>query len=319
MKKFIRILLVIALAAVTVFSTYGWHSSKKFLTSYTKTQEALAKDLKSHVQVLSQDIGWRGLEQYDNLQKSADYIVSSFEKAGLTVERQEFLINDKRLYNIVASKKGTRDSNEVIVVGAHYDSYFNPGADNNASGMAVLLESAKALSQKEMKASFQFVAFTNSQPPFFGTKNMGSAIYLEKMKAAGVPIKGAVILDSVGVYAADLYSQRYPLFMGLFYPDTANFIVFVANFKSWEFLNAVGSIFRQKSTLPAESVLGFDFIHSDHWAFWKKGIPAVLVTDTGPYRNPNAESLSDTFKTLNYFNMAKLTEGFVAVCDKLSE
>ncbi len=180
-------------------STYGWHVTKASVSVSSREHESIAKSLKKHVYVLSHQIGWRGVEQYENLQKAEKYITESFQKSGLTVETQDFIVGGKLVKNIVAEKKGAANPQKIVVIGAHYDTYFNPGADSNASGVAVLLELADAFSKEEgINATVRFVAFVNKEPPFFASEDMGSAVCVKRLVTAGEAPAAVVILDSLG-------------------------------------------------------------------------------------------------------------------------
>ena len=275
--------------------------------------------MKNHVSVLSHQIGWRGLDQYENLQKAADYIANSFAQTGLKVQRQEFLAQGKTVGNVAAEKKGSTYPQKVIIVGAHYDTYFNPGADSNASGVAALLELAEIFSKIETHATIRFVAFANKEPPFFATDEMGSLVYAKHLKEANEDIEAVIILDSIGYYSNISYSQHYPPFLGFFYPDKGNFLCLVGNMRSRALLQSLETVLKKDTSLVIAKVMGFDFINSDHWAFWRENFNTVLMTDTGSYRNPYINSLSDTYPKLNYLNMAQLVRGLAFALKALAD
>jgi len=316
------ILKIIALIAFIVFlrsTTFGWKVTKSVFSSYSKQHEGIAANLKNHVNVLSQEIGWRGIEQYENLQKAENYIAEQFTALGLEVERQEFTVAGKAVSNVIAKKTGTKYPDRIIVAGAHYDSYFNPGADGNASGVAAILELARLLAGQETGATVHLVAFATKEPPFFGTPQMGSVFYAKRLKENNETVLAVFILDAIGYYSGKNRSQRYPPLLGITYPDKGNFLAVIGNSQSAELLKTTESTLKKEASIPIQSFVGFDFINSDHWAFWKEKYDTVLLTDTGGYRNPHHYSLSDTPEELNYLSMAQLVRGLVSVLEDLAK
>ena len=187
-------------------------------------------------------------------------------------------------------------------MGAHYDSCFNPGADDNASGVAGVLETARLLAQQNTNKTIRFIAFVNEEPPFFQTELMGSLVYARAAKKRQDKIKGVIILEMLGFYSDKPFSQRYPPPLGIFYPNRGNFIGLVSNFKSRHLTASIKKSFR-KNKIPAESVI-FNFFSaasfSDHWAFWQEGYPAAMVTDTSFLRNKYYHTAQDTYEKLDY-------------------
>lgn len=306
-KKILRIILVCILVALGYYSTFGWQINRSSISVRTKENDDMAVHLKGHVHFLSYEIGERSLREYNNLEKAARYIADRFAQSGLEVERQEFEVEGHKVCNIIARKTGTKSPNMVVVIGAHYDSYYTPGADNNASGIAAVLELAAAISKKETANSFHFVAFVNGEPPYFQTPQTGSLVYIKNIQEKKENIKAAIILDSIGYYSNRL-PQRYPVGLGFFCPDKANFIAVVGNIASLKLMQSAEEIFKKSISLPSQAVAGFDFVRSDHWIFWKERYPAILITDTGAYRNPDFYSLADTYQMLNYRHMAQVVK-----------
>jgi Zn-dependent M28 family amino/carboxypeptidase len=281
-----------------------------------------AANLKEHVVMLSHKIGDRNIVAYEKLTKAADYITGQFEKYGYKVEFQTYEVDGKPVKNIIATKLGTKKPKEQIIVGAHYDTCANPGADDNASAVAGLLELARLMTDQPTGRTIKFIAFVNEEPPFFKTKNMGSMVYAQQAKARGDNIKAVIILEMIGYYSDKPNSQKYPPFFGRFYPDKGNFIAVVGNFASKPLVKKITNLFQQSSSFPIESIATFTFIPgidwSDHWSFWQYGYPAIMITDTGFYRNPNYHKQSDTYETLNYENIAEVVVGLQGVLTKLA-
>ena len=303
----------IIFVATGYLSTYGWKNIKSSVLVYSPKTKRIAESLKKHVFVLSSEIGWRNNDEYGNLQKAGEYIYNEFLMSGFEVEKQSFKVQDKTFYNIIAKKKGSEETKSVFVIGAHYDSYFGPGADANASGVAVLLELAKLLSRQQAPFTLHLVAFTNKEFPFWNTELMGSAQYLRRVEENKENLSGAVILDSVGYYDTRVYSQRYPPFLGIFYPDKSNFLAVIGNRPSAFLQSDVLMRLQKELSFSIVGFLLFDFINSDHRTFWKKNYPAVLLTDTGSYRNRHHAGIKDLLEKLNYFKMAQIVEGLASI------
>jgi len=209
----------------------------------------------------------------------------------------------------------------VVIVGAHYDSCFNPGADDNASGVAALLELARLVRGEPLGRTVKFIAFTNEEPPIFQTEQMGSHVYARAARARGEDIRAVLVLEMLGYYDDRRGSQQYPPLFGLFYPSQANFISVVSDFGSRRLCRQVSQAFKRASAFPIESVSTFRSIPgvtwSDHWSFWQEGYPAVMVTDTAFLRNPHYHQMSDTWETLDYERMATVVLGLAGALREL--
>jgi len=314
MKIILTIIFIIGIFFILRSSTIGWRAGKDF---FKENNKQLAEKLKQHVFVLSHQIGDRSIFAYDKLNKAADYITKQFKDYGYQVEFQTYQVQGKTVKNIIATKLGRKNPDEIVIVGAHYDTCYNPGADDNASSVASLLELAKLIAEQPVARTIKFIAFVNEEPPFHRTKNMGSVVYAKRAKQEKENIKGVIILESIGFYSNKPKSQRYPPIFGFFYPNKGNFIAVVGNFRSKSLVKKVTAIFKQHSSLPIESFTTFGFVPgvtwSDHWAFWKQGYLAVMLTDTAFYRNPNYHKQSDTYETLDYKSMAEMVKGLTSV------
>lgn len=290
--------------------------------NFLEENNQLVKILKSHVYRLAQEIGERSVFKYEKLNEAAEYITEQFRLYGYDVEFQDYTVLNKTVKNIIAIKTGVKSPDEIIIVAAHYDSCFNPGADDNASGVAALLELASSISGKQIGRSIKFIAFVNEEPPFFKTENMGSLVYAREAKAKGENIGAVLALEMIGYYSDRPNSQRYPPIFGLFYPNKGNFICIVGNFHSRKLVKEIVSTFRRNTQFPIESVVTLAFVpgvdFSDHWSFWQQGYPAVMITDTGFYRNPHYHTNADTYEKLNYKSMAEVVKGLSAVLLELA-
>jgi Zn-dependent M28 family amino/carboxypeptidase len=276
--------------------------------------EILRDALREHVSALAVDIGPRTPSVPDSLVRAANYIHSVFEDAGLSVREQNYQYHDQLVTNVLATVPGTAGGSAYYVVGAHYDTVSGtPGADDNASAVAVMLELAGRLRQARLKAPVLFAAFTLEEPPAHLTGHQGSRFFVRSCQSNGESMLGAIILEMVGYTAPRQHYPFLPRWPG--YPDQGNFIGIIGNWCSLRFGHAVLKGFRKNKGLPAESLfLPFDgrilpeTRSSDHASFWDAGLPALMVTDTAFFRNPNYHLPSDTIDTLDFTFMAELVK-----------
>ncbi|MBU1078403.1 MAG: M28 family peptidase, partial [Spirochaetes bacterium] len=254
---------------------------------------------------------------YSNMKKAETYIERKLKSCGYTVEKQYYEANKKKVANLIVEKKGTDLPDEILVVGAHYDTCDNPGADDNASAVAGLLELAKMTAKKKTSRTVRFVAFANEEPPFFGTALMGSYVYSRSVRKKNENVRAALILEMIGYYSDEKNSQKYPPLLNLFYPNKGNYITVVGDLKNIKLVHRVYSLFKKHCTFPVESIAGPAFIpgldFSDHWSFWKVNYPSVMLTDTSFYRNPHYHKKTDTYDTLNYDYLAEVVKGVFKV------
>jgi hypothetical protein len=282
----------------------------------------LRKALSRHVYYLAETIGERHHENPNSLDKAVDYIVHEFEQAGYSASFEYF--GEANYRNVIAELPGVVKPDEVILVGAHYDTvWLSPGADDNASGVAVLLEIARIIRDKSLNKTIQFVAFGNEEQPFAAGPDMGSEVHASRARQGDTDIVAMFSLEMLGYYSDDPGSQHYPEIIGWLYPDKGNFVGFVANLPSGKLLLQSLKSFRCNSDFPAEGLwIPENFVpdirRSDHASFWDQNYPALLVTDTSFYRNENYHTLADTPDTLNYEKMAELTIGLISMLESLS-
>ena len=208
-------------------------------------------------------------------------------------------------------------------MGAHYDSAEgSPGANDNGSGVAVLLELSRRFASVDCSRTVRFVAFTNEEPPFFLSKQQGSMVYASAARRRGDDIRLMISLETLGYYRNEPHSQHYPPLFGLCYPDRANFIGFVSNFRSRGLMRRLAAAFRASSDFPLEHTATFAFIPgvawSDHSAFWLCQYRALMVTDTAFYRYPWYHTAGDTPEKLDYACLARVTEGLFGAIRRLA-
>lgn len=263
-----------------------------------------------------------GYENYEDLTKRAILIEDIFNSFGLTVRRQDFTFFKKIYRNIIATKSN-HDSLPYYLIGAHYDSAWgSPGADDNASGVAVLLEAAYILSKLELRHTIQFVAFTLEEPqPQTLNFLIGSSYFVEEAKKAGVKYDAVFILKSVGYTDDKVGSQTLPILISKKISNMGNFLAVIANKRSKilmeHFTNITSKfvpelpVYSYKVPLSGRLIPETRF--SDHAPFWNKNYPAVMLTDTAMFRNPHYHTFHDTIDTLDFSFIEKVTRALISV------
>ena len=288
------------------------------LPPLTPNQQQLRIALETHVRALAQDIGVRSDETYANVQRAAAYIERTLRGLGYDVVSQEYSVDNRVYRNLEATLRGTSRPQEVVVLGAHYDTAEGaPGADDNASGVAGVLELARIFATERQSRTVRFVLFPNEEPPSFPTADMGSRHYASAARARNDQIVAMVSVESIGYYDTEKGSQRYPFPLNFAYPDVGNFIGFVSNLKSRSLLHRAISAFRAHATMPTQGAAAPSWVPgvwwSDHWSFWREGYEAIMISDTAPYRNPFYHTPEDTADKLDYDRMARVVHGLTHV------
>jgi hypothetical protein len=285
--------------------------------------DALKDRLFGHIDQISVRIGERNTRHPEGLERAAAYITENFEASGYAVRHQDYTAAGKTVRNIEATLPGAEPGGKIIVVGAHYDSALGPAANDNASGVAALLELARLMKDATPRLTVRFVAFVNEEPPFFQTEEMGSYVYAREAKARGDDVAAMLSLETMGYYSDEKGSQRYPFPLKYLYPDTGNFIGFVGNRESRGLVKETLRLFRAASDMPAESaalpasIPGVGW--SDHWSFWRFGYPALMVTDTAPFRYPYYHTEDDTIDKIDFYRLARVVDGLAGVIGSLAQ
>ena len=262
----------------------------------------------------------RNGQNVDGLNRAAAYIENAFAETGCALTEQRFEIDHADHENVICSFGP--EAAPRVVFGAHYDVIggLGPGADDNASGVAGLLELARLIgaSAPRLAHRLDLVAFTLEEPPYFHTEDMGSYVHARQLHEDRVPLRLMISVEMIGYFSDRPGSQSYPLGMlGWFYPDTADFIGVVGLATERSVVARVKELMTVSEDLPVYSinapafVPGVDF--SDQWSFWQFGFPAVMVTDTAFLRNPNYHRPTDTPGTLDYRRMARTVDGLYRV------
>lgn len=285
------------------------------LPPLSPTQAALREELRLHVEKLAGEIGERNIGyRPKSLAVAADYIQATLGGSGYEVERQTFEVEGEHCHNVIAESRGRSKPDEIVVIGAHYDSVIgSPGADDNASGTAALLALAGRAELRLPERTLRFVAFANEEPPFFQTEHMGSLVYARRCRERGDQVVALLALESLGYYDIRNGSQKYPLPLGWFYPSRGDFVGFVSRTKDATLVRRCIRLFRERAQFPSEggalpaALPGIGW--SDHWAFWQVDYPALMVTDTAPFRSPHYHTQQDTPDKLDYERFARVIEG----------
>jgi Zn-dependent M28 family amino/carboxypeptidase len=291
----------------------------------TAAEESLRRRLEGHVRALAGEIGERHLWRPEALAAAAGYVEAELAAAGLAVAGQEYTVEGRVVRNLVAEIPGTSSAQEIVVVGAHYDTVpGTPGANDNGSGVAVLLELACLLAGERPDRTLRLVAFVNEEPPFFQTEAMGSRVHARAARQRGERIVAMLSLETLGCYDERPGSQFLPTpLLRPFYPDRGDFVAFVSNLASRSLLRRTVAAFRRHTPFPAEGlaapawITGVDW--SDQWSFWEEGYPALMVTDTALFRYPHYHAPGDTPGQLDYLRLARVTAGLAATIRTLAQ
>jgi len=280
----------------------------------TQVKRRLAKPetLKSYVTELSSVLPERS-DDVDKLNKSAEFIQNIFARYTSAVVIQEYDVWGIPYRNVIA-KFGSLDSPNTVVIGAHYDSFDGfPGADDNASGVAGLLELARLFAQQPPNVEVQLVAYCLEEPPYFFSKQMGSYSHAQLMAKNAVAIKLMISLEMIGYFSDEKFSQEYPLpLLNTMYPEIGNFIAVVGRFNEISEVRFYKKEMMKVANLPVHSINAPPFLpginFSDHLNYWRFDFPAIMITDTAFYRNKNYHTQLDTWEKLDYQRMSLVVD-----------
>ncbi len=320
MKK--RMLIQLAVVALLLVGLSLWLTQPVFVASGSAAPSSgLPARLRTHVETLA-GFAPRDFSHPANLDRVAAYVEAEFRKAGGDVSQQSYLVERTEFRNVIA--RFGPESAERVVVGAHYDAFDDfPAADDNASGVAGLLELAYLLGQVRLPRRVELVAYTLEEPPQFRGTLMGSALHASHLAAGGVRLRAMIGLEMIGFFTDAPGSQQYPFpLLSLLYPGEGNFVAVVGNFTDAGLVRRVKKAMTAASDLPVRSinaprfVPGVDF--SDHMNYWDNGYRAVMISDTAFYRNPHYHLPTDTPETLDYERMAKVVQQLFAAVMELA-
>jgi hypothetical protein len=308
------LLIVVPAAGLLWMTSVPGHSHTGPLPALTRAQVVLAAELRADVQAIAARP--RNLAHPEALEAAALYLEGRLAGLGYSVRRQSLGPGAEEVRDIEAVVEPASPSARTLVIGAHYDSFGKaPGANDNATGTAAVLAMAGRLASLRGRSALRlrFVLFVNEEPPFFKTEEMGSLVYARRLAATGEAILGMISLETLGYYSDSPNSQHYPPPLGLLYPKTGNFVAFVGTTSSRAWVRRTVGAFRAAAAFPSVGgtapgfVQGIDW--SDHWAFEQTGVPALMVTDTAPFRYPHYHSLEDTPDKVDYKRLARIVTG----------
>lgn len=316
-----RLLIFVAILSVLLLGACALVKQPLVRPIVSPPAEVDAAALERHVRKLAVDLHPRSFDHRVHNDAAADHVRAAFEASGARVELQD-IESSAGVYRNVIARFGPADAAAnapVVVIGAHYDSCGDtPGADDNASGVAGMLELARLLGAQPPPHAVELVAWGLEEPPFFRTASMGSVWHARALAQQARTVRLAMSLEMIGYFTDAPDSQRYPMSaLELFYPDKGNFIAIVGRFGDFSEVRRVKALFTGATDLPIvsinapKSVPGVDF--SDHASYWSHGMPAVMITDTAFLRNPNYHEAGDTPETLDYARMAKVVQATYAV------
>jgi Peptidase family M28 len=326
--RIVSAVVVLALGAVLVSF---WQMTQMPLSSYngplfplSEAESDLARRLSEHVKYLSETVGERNIRRTGSLVLTRDYLRTSLVQTGYAVADRPYTVQGRSVSNLEAELIGIEPAEGAIVVGAHYDSVTGTvGANDNASGAAALLELARLLKGSHLRRTVKFVFFVNEEPPYFQTQNMGSVVFAQQIKQSGTPISAMISLETMGFYSDAAGSQKYPAPLNLFYPSRGNFIGFVGNAESRSLVRRAIRSFRESAQFPSEGVAAPATLAgvgwSDHWSFWQKGYPAIMITDTAVFRYPYYHTPFDTTDKVDFARMARVVGGVRSVVASLAD
>jgi Zn-dependent M28 family amino/carboxypeptidase len=292
----------------------------------TDAELRIRDGLRRHVEVLAGEIGERHVFNPPALEAAAAYVERELQALGYRPQTQPYLAHGREVRNIEVEIPGVRRPDRIVVAGAHYDSIPGcPAANDNGSGVAALLEIARVFKGLHPPESVRLVFFVNEEPPFFQTEEMGSLVYARRCGQRGENVVGMLSLETIGCYRDEPGSQVYPLpsWYARTMPSRGNFLAFVGNVGSWRLTRRCRVLFGLHSrnfptrwaALPS-AITGIGW--SDHWSFWQAGYPAVMATDTAPFRYPHYHRPTDTPDKLDYDRTARVTAGLAGVIASLA-
>jgi Peptidase family M28 len=307
-----------------------WQMVEMPLRSYSGTlppmsqdESKLASRLAEHIQYLSTKLGEKNLAHPAELDAAAAYIKNSLQTYGYTVVEHSYVVAGQQVKNLEVMLDGSDTNAGQVVIGAHYDTVRGaPGANDNGSGVAAVLELARQFRREKPRKTIRLVLFVNEEPPYFQTSDMGSLVYARELRRDNVQISSMLSLETIGYYSDQPGSQKYPPVLSLFYPNKGNFIGFVGNPESRDLVRRAIRQFRESTKFPSEGIAapsdwpGIGW--SDHWSFWQAGYPAIMVTDTAPFRYPYYHTPDDTMKHVDCEKMARVVVGIRQVIEELA-
>lgn len=326
--RFVCVVLALALVSgiawLLLMTQMPLRSYKGPLPPLSQEEAELSGRLWSDVKYLSTTIGERSIPRNGSLKTTTEYLRTNLQQAGYATSDRAYSVAGRDVSNLEASLPGTDNASGIVVIGAHYDSVAGTvGANDNATGVAAVLELARLLQGRKLKRTVRFVLFVNEEPPYFQTSEMGSLVYARQLRHDRVPVVAMISLETIGFYSDRPHSQKYPPVLGSFYPDRGDFIGFIGNPESRDLVRRSVRTFRQSTSFPSEGLAapanwpGVGW--SDHWSFWQERYPAIVITDTAIFRYPYYHTPLDTLDKVDFGRTARVVEGVCRVVESLAK
>jgi hypothetical protein len=318
-------LLIWSLMLLSIFFVYSLLKIKATPSISTRSTSEVGKmPLYRHVEHLSVTIGSRSVFELDRLNAARQYILSTLRGMGHSPVLEDFVYQGQTFSNIIVTIPGNTRAQEIVIIGAHYDTVAGtPGADDNASAVALLLEMCRALQNETTQRTLRLVFFTLEEPPVFRSEYMGSAVHAKRARERNENIVAMISLEMLGFFSDEKGAQSFPFpLMSLIYPTTPNFVAVVGNLASRGLVGEIATAMRKTGGVGVETlstlsiVPGIDF--SDHRAFWEEGYRAAMITDTAFYRNPLYHTENDSIDTLDFDRMNALLPALVQMAGGLA-
>ena len=301
-----------------------WHGEpikKQKTTDLIEIRKGLKRDI-AYMQGLGPRNSVDGAT-YENLCRCEAWIRQRWQSQGYPVKTQSFYFEGREYSNLEIEIRGRTSASEIIIVSAQYDTLPNsPGANNNGSGVAVLLALSDLLRNDTPDRTLRLVNFVNEEDPFFDTEMMGSHQYAKRSASLREDIRVMLSLDSLGIYRDEPGSQKLPIPFSLFYPSRGNFLAFIGDIGSRQSIVEATRGFKKGSSFPIEAGVVPKWVKgagwSDHLSFWKFGYPGIMVTDTGGFRSSSHTTREDTLEKLNFEAMSRIVLGMYGSIQELT-
>jgi Zn-dependent M28 family amino/carboxypeptidase len=308
-------LAILFLGLVIAWRMMVWMPGRSFRGTHSPLdarEEKIRDVLEQDLTVLGQDIGDRNVSRrYEQLVKAAEFIERSLQESGYETRRQEFTVDEHTVWNIDVERTGGRHPEEIVVVGAHYDTVpVSPGANDNGSAVVANLAVARSFADVVPERTIRFAFFVNEESPYYMTDAMGSLRYAQRCRASDEIVIGMICLETIGCYLEEPGTQRYPVaLLRHLYPTTGNFVAVVGNVQSRRLVHRVIRVLR-RTKFPSEGMAAprwmKDIFRSDHAAFWYCGYPALMITDTANFRYRHYHTSEDTPDKINFTALARV-------------
>ena len=275
-------------------------------------KKAKTDRLYADVKFLTELRPFRNHRNLQSLEQVCEYIRTEFSRSGFSTEDQKWMAGGNEYTNVIASYNSHKSKR--LVVGAHYDvAGDQPGADDNASAVAGLLETARLLAENEPDLDYRIdlVAYCLEEPPYFGSEQMGSFIHAKSLYDKKIDVLGLICYEMIGYFSEEPGSQKFPNEqLAKLYPDAGNFIMVVGSTEYDAFNKKVYDLMKKDSAInvqlgslpPALGLAGM----SDQRSYWQFGYNALMINDTSFMRNPHYHLMSDIIETLDFQKMTEV-------------